>query len=207
MLTLPGAELPFDPALLPQPEVITQHLKGSLSVLRGDAEGFAIEQYSPILFQLGYSTQSFALGSAMMMPAMFRARGAAREAVCKNNLKQIGLAMAIYANDFEDRFPPTLDDLVPLYVTERMLFQCPSDPSDDPDYVGYVYVPGFRVGVDATTMVLFDKKGNHAEGRNVLFADGHVELMTEEAFQQRWANQQEEHNHPSLKELGDRVEE
>ena len=142
--------------------------------------------------------------AATLLPALPRAREEARKAVCKNNLKHIGLAMAIYANDFEDRFPPTLDDLVPLYVTERMLFHCPSDPSEE---VSYLYLPGLKVTDKPTDIVAFDRRGNHSGGRNVLFVDGHVEWMTEEAFQARWAAQKEKLGHPSLKELGDRVAE
>ena len=39
------------------------------------------------------------------------------------------------------------------------------------------------------TMIVWDKKGNHKRGRNVVHADGHVEFMTEEVFQKRLAQQ------------------
>ena len=40
-----------------------------------------------------------AILASMLLPALSRARDKAREAVCKSNLKQIGLALALYAND------------------------------------------------------------------------------------------------------------
>lgn len=42
-----------------------------------------------------------AILAAMLLPALSRAREQARRAVCINNLKQIGLATAMYANDYD----------------------------------------------------------------------------------------------------------
>jgi len=39
--------------------------------------------------------------AALLLPALNRAKGAAKSAVCKSNLKQIGLALNLYVNDFE----------------------------------------------------------------------------------------------------------
>jgi prepilin-type processing-associated H-X9-DG protein len=61
---------------------------------------------------------------------------------CVDNLKQLGLAMYMYANENKDRFPP-LDDtrnnfmfdgnlLYPEYLTDAALLACPDDPAYDP---------------------------------------------------------------------------
>ena len=49
---------------------------------------------------------------------------------CLQNLKQIGLALHMYAQDHQEKFPDsnTFTALVPKYVTARM-FKCPSDES------------------------------------------------------------------------------
>jgi prepilin-type processing-associated H-X9-DG protein len=52
-------------------------------------------------------------------------------------------------------------------------------------------------------MVVIERSGIHARGRNVLFADGHVAWMDEQAFQAQWAQQQEKFKLPGLNELGD----
>jgi general secretion pathway protein G len=44
----------------------------------------------------------------ILFPAFMRARGAARSITCVSNLQQIGLAIALYAQDY-DRFPRGLD--------------------------------------------------------------------------------------------------
>lgn len=47
-----------------------------------------------------------AILAAMLLPALSKARGRARAAACMNNLKQLGLAFAMYLNDYEEFFPP-----------------------------------------------------------------------------------------------------
>ena len=47
-----------------------------------------------------------AILAAMLLPALSKAREKARQAVCTGNLKQLGVAFAMYAQDYNDRLPP-----------------------------------------------------------------------------------------------------
>src|SRR5512138_1612230 len=46
-----------------------------------------------------------AILAGMLLPALARARSAARQAQCQNQLRQISLAVRLYADDHEDEFP------------------------------------------------------------------------------------------------------
>jgi len=43
--------------------------------------------------------------AAMLLPALTKAREQARSVSCRSNLKQIGLAMGMYQNDYDEYFP------------------------------------------------------------------------------------------------------
>ena len=47
-----------------------------------------------------------AILAAMLLPALAKARGKARDISCTNNMKQIGLAIFLYADDFDDYITP-----------------------------------------------------------------------------------------------------
>jgi len=93
-----------------------------------------------------------AILAAILFPVFARARENARRASCQSNMKQIGLGLAQYTQDYDERFPIEAmnatatpgpfgwaDGLQP-YIKSTQLFKCPSDTqtfSDNPESNGY----------------------------------------------------------------------
>ena len=74
-----------------------------------------------------------AILAAMLLPALARAREQARRANCISNLKQLGLACHMYAQDYAENFPDAdrtaaadLNTLCPTYASTAKMFICPS---------------------------------------------------------------------------------
>ncbi len=87
-----------------------------------------------------------AILAAILFPVFGRARENARRTSCASNLKQLGLAMIQYAQDYDERYAPlqnavtadweSWDTKIAPYVgmkvkegSPAMIFRCPSDPA------------------------------------------------------------------------------
>ena len=86
--------------------------------------------------------------AAILFPVFARARENARRASCMSNLKQIGLGVMQYIQDYDEHYPiyklagvdlGWADEIQP-YIKSVQVFHCPSDASkfsSDPTATGY----------------------------------------------------------------------
>ncbi|MDT7896742.1 MAG: prepilin-type N-terminal cleavage/methylation domain-containing protein [Armatimonadota bacterium] len=79
-----------------------------------------------------------AILAAILFPVFSRAREKARQSSCLSNVRQIGLAIAQYTQDYDERFPlagytipsvgwrPLHQIMLPPYIRNDQIFSCPS---------------------------------------------------------------------------------
>ena len=144
-----------------------------------------------------------AILASILFPVFARAREKARETTCKSNLRQLGLSIRMYADDYDGNMPianaqpsvdgaPGLPAIIEPYVKNTQIYRCPSDRDNKYklDGTSYNYGSGwFNVGMGVHELdspygqqptdcpILADAvKGWHNQGVNVLYADGHVKV-------------------------------
>lgn len=138
-----------------------------------------------------------------------------------SNLKQIGLAVMMYVQDYDEKYPPmvaarnadeidehfngrnitprtTVQNRLMPYIKSKQIFLQPVTHRP--------YLPNYKISrtsmakIDnpASTLLFYEDAPNSAEMRAVVYADGHAKLISEEEFQrERKAQGISESGYPS----------
>ncbi|OVE77146.1 hypothetical protein BVX99_03475 [bacterium F16] len=129
-----------------------------------------------------------AILAGMLLPVLSKAREKARRSTCIGNLKQIGLACFMYANDNDGLFPVGPgghgSSFEPLntsgYLEDSKVYGCPSTSPIATTAAASNYIYN-GIGLSdsnssATSITLaVDADGNHQnDWMNAVFIDGHV---------------------------------
>lgn len=135
---------------------------------------------------------------AIMLPALTRAKDQAKTIVCRSNLRQLSLALILYVEDNDGRFPTASKwgDLLLVYTgSDRELFSCPGGPEGIYGYAFNKNLDGMRMSkirspgrmvilfeADAVwndageaDLAAFDR--HRRPGCNIGFVDGHIEFV------------------------------
>ncbi len=133
-----------------------------------------------------------------LAPVMQQAREKAITTSCQSNIKQLCLAVLMYAQDWDETLPGPewVNEIMP-YIKNEAVFVCPAQPDLTVGYAFNEALLGALLGdipMPAETIILFDsdlgdeapvggsealpEEGRHNGGVNVGFADGHVKWMS-----------------------------
>ncbi len=134
--------------------------------------------------------------AAMLLPALGKAKMKAQSVQCMNNMKQLNLALMMYATDHQDQFPSAdkwCDLIKPYLGGSDAAFRCAAQQDGRCSYAFNANLAGQKtsdVSSPAQTILVFSSADgwNQSGGKAMLkmhshgnvftygFADGHVEI-------------------------------
>jgi prepilin-type processing-associated H-X9-DG protein len=131
----------------------------------------------------------------VLLPSVKRTGVVENRVKCANNLRQIGLAISLYAGELHGEYPDSFGTLLLHQDIAASVFICSETtdiPADGPTtqaiadhlmdggHMSYIYLGrGLKNGsVPDDVVIAYEPLSNHAgQGMNVLFGDGHVEFL------------------------------
>ena len=116
----------------------------------------------------------------VVTPAVSKAKEKANKTICINNLRQISVALTMYANENDGKFPPDgakkwSQYLSPDYIKDNKTFDCPTHA-----FVGsiaaadYGYQSGYDLESNPGALIVWDYEGCHGGLENKLTIGGKI---------------------------------
>ena len=112
---------------------------------------------------------------------------------CASNLKQIGMALQIYASEHSGQYPASFEELLPTADITTEVFVCPLSTDTrapttretlqvfgEPGHNSYVYAGAGLTSATITPshVLAYENLSNHGgDGMNVVYGDGSVEWV------------------------------
>lgn len=206
-----GAKTPA--LVLPTLAKLLPHVTPAASVAWVDNAGWHLKAISPFpgsellssggMGSLMAAEQAFFVGVAL--PSLNQSRMVANRVKSASNLRQIGLAMQLYANENKGKFPTTMGELlltqditIDVFVSPETMTRAPLEKNKEEQALwvskdsDYEYIGGGKtVRAGADVIMAYEKFRPGVQGVNVLFGDGHVEYEVVPVVQQKLAQQKQ----------------
>ena len=194
--TMAGDNLPFDAALLPTAEAISDYLTFGLSGVTAEEKGILIrtesDGYGPTaLFLYGSSVAAFFLPFEIWDDSLDRFPA------CGWSQRQLGKGLEEYRQNHQT-YPPSLEALWEENVNRHAT--CPQARMDREGAADDEFPPDFGYVVETLAieppeffpddwMILWDSEPRHNDGRVILLGNDEQLWLPEQAFQERLKEQ------------------
>jgi len=174
-----GLKLPF---ILPQLSSIAQDMGPSCQYSWFNAKGLRSHYHGAGIEPSLGAVAGGAIGAGVLMPALARTRQQARRTVSMSNLKQLGLAVIMYADEHDGKLPDSFEQAKQYYNDAKVL----ESPLKPKDFAGpsYIYVSGHSMKAQSPNwqIVAYENPEYCQDDITTLFLDGHVERMQKDNF-------------------------
>ena len=143
-------------------------------------QGMSFRRRGFTLIELLVVIAIIAILAAILFPVFARAREKARQTSCASNLKNLGTAVLMYVQDYDEHFPlaayatPTFDvvtwhDLTDPYAKNTAIWHCPSSPLSKQDGSGKI-TTHFGYNARYLTTITLDIAGSYLGHSGTLLA-------------------------------------
>ncbi|MBU1084505.1 MAG: type II secretion system protein [Candidatus Omnitrophota bacterium] len=134
------------------------------------SKGFTISELLVVMIIV------FAAG-LVLLPAVKYSSSRMDKTICTNNLREMGLALYIYAEEHGGEFPPSIKALYEQgYLSDERITDCPANKDKGtPEQPDYIYTAGLSAKSSSNGVLLKDRAKNHSsEWKNVMRVDGTI---------------------------------
>lgn len=211
MADLFGAKTPA--LVLPTLTKLLPHVTPAAAVAWTDKDGWHLKEITPfpgsnVLAAGGMGSalaaeQAFTAG--LVLPALNRSRMTGNMVRSASNLRQIGQAMLLYANENKGKYPKTMGELlltqditIEVFVNPQTKTRAPLDKTKDEQALwintdsDYEYMgTGKNNQAGPEEILAHEKFRPNSRGINILYGDGHVEFLQARVAQAQIARQKE----------------
>ncbi len=161
------------PVMLPNIEHLIQDMPASWHYAWLDTNGVREHYQGCGLENSNMGVGGAAMGLAILMPALNRTKQIAQRVVSATNLKGLGTACIVHANDYDGKFPPTLETLMETADVSGKSLESPRKPQGF-DGPSYIYIAGQKDSAHPQNILAYENPAFAGDKINVLYVDGHV---------------------------------
>ena len=112
----------------------------------------------------------------ILTPFINNIRSKAQIVGCRENIEKLSMGLRLYASEHNGKFPSSLIELVEDgYIDDERVFNCPGTGyQGDALEPEYHYTTGCTILSPSDQAMLFDKTGNHKDGKHILYVSGEI---------------------------------